>query len=62
MQLEAPSDEDVAGIALQVATRVVRMLLRLGKLEDDEVAAVEDDGSALLPCMAASVQRVGALG
>ncbi len=62
VQLEAPSEEDVAGIAVQVATRVVRMLRRRGKVEDDEVAWVEDDGSVLLPCMAASVQRVGALG
>jgi hypothetical protein len=38
------------------------MLRRRGKVEDDEVVAAEDDGSVLLPCMAASVQRVGVLG
>ena len=62
VQIAAPSDEDVAGIAVQVAKRVVRMLRRRGKVEDDEVTPVEDDGSMLLPCMAASVQRVGVVG
>ena len=38
------------------------MLRRRGKVEDDEVTPVEDDGSMLLPCMAASVQRVGVVG
>jgi hypothetical protein len=32
---------------------------RRGKVEDDAVAEVEDDGSMVLPCIAASVQRVG---
>lgn len=62
MQIGAPSDTDVAGIATQVAKRVVRLLRRRGKLEDDRVAAVDDDGSMLLPCMAASVQRLGMIG
>ena len=39
VQIGAPSDEDVAGIVVQVAKRVVRMLRRRGKVEDDEVAA-----------------------
>jgi hypothetical protein len=57
-----PTDEDVAGIAAQVATRVVRMLRRRGKVEADDVAAIEGDDPMLLPCIAASVQRVGMLG
>jgi hypothetical protein len=38
------------------------MLRRRGKLEDDAVAPVDDDGSVLLPCMLASVGRVAAVG
>jgi hypothetical protein len=62
VQIEPPSDDDVAGIVMQVAQRVERMLRRRGKIEDDAVAQVEDDGSVLLPCMAASVQRIGVMG
>jgi hypothetical protein len=59
VQLEAPSDEDVAGIT---GGDPGDAELRPGKVEDDELAAVEDGGSVLLPCMAASVQRVGVMG
>ncbi len=44
---------------VHVATRVVRMLRRRGKVEDDEVAAARDDGYAPLSCMAASVPARG---
>jgi Putative transposase len=60
--IEPPSDEDIARVTEQVAQRIVRMLRHRGKLELDDVAAVEDDGSVLLPCMEASVQRVGVIG
>jgi len=62
VQIGAPSDEDVAGIAVQVAKRLVRMLRRRGKVERDTVAAVQDNGSMLLPWLAASVQRLGVMG
>jgi hypothetical protein len=62
VQIGAPCDDDVAGVVMQVARRVVRMLRRRGKVEDDAVADIEDDGSILLPCMVASVQRVGVVG
>ena len=62
VRVEPPSDEAVAQLTEQVARRVERMLRRRGKLDDGQVGAVEDDGSVLLPCMLASVQRVDALG
>jgi len=62
VQIEAPSDDDVAGIAVLVANRVVPMLGRRGKIEDDEVAAVDDDGSMQLACMAASVRQMAMMG
>lgn len=62
VQVEPPTDDEVARVTAQVAARVVRMLRRRGKLEDDAVAQLDDDGSVLLPCMLASVGRMGALG
>ena len=62
VQIDPPSDEDVARVTEQVAQRIVRMLQRRGKLELDAPAAIEDDGSVLLPCMEASGRRVGAVG
>jgi len=64
VEIKAPSDHDARGHrgagsdprgANAAAAR------RRGKVEDDEVAGVEDDGSMLSPCMAASVQRVGVM-
>jgi hypothetical protein len=62
VRVDAPTDDEVAEVTRTVASRVVKTLRRRGKLEDDAVAPVDDDGSVLLPCMLASVGRVAAVG